>query len=84
MQIIPFATSARNLGFVISGDMSLDKHISNACRSESVDIRRISSIRQYLAVEATKTLVCAFVLSKLDYCNSLLSGCPLYILRRLL
>ena len=34
--------------------------------------------------EATKTLVivvCAFVLSKLDYCNSLLlSGCPLYLL----
>ena len=28
-------------------------------------------------------LVCAFVLSKLDYFNSLLSGGPLYILRRL-
>ena len=46
-------------------------------------IRRISSIRQYLTVEATTTLVCACVLSKLDYCNSLLSGCPLYFLRRL-
>ena len=34
-------------------------------------------------VEGTKTLVCALVLSKLDYCNSLLSGCPLNILRRL-
>ena len=36
-----------------------------------------------MTVEATKTLVCAFVLSKLDYCNSPLSGCPLCILRRL-
>ena len=63
--------------------MSLDKHNSNVCRSAYVKIRRINSIRQYLTVEATTTLVCAFVLSKLDYCNSLLSGCPIYILRRL-
>ena len=52
------------------------------CRSAHVEIRRISSIRQYLTVEATKTLVSVFVLSKLEYCNSLLSGCPLYNLRR--
>ena len=63
--------------------MSLDQHISNVCRSAYVEIRRISSIRQYLTVQATKTLVCAFVLAKLDYCNSLLPGCPLYILKRL-
>ena len=36
-------------------------------------IRRISSIRQYMTVEATKTLVCAYVPSKLN-CNFLLSG----------
>ena len=30
-----------------------------------------------------KTLVCSFVLSKLDCCNSLLSGCPPYLLSRL-
>ena len=63
----PFTSCACNLGFVISDDMSLDKYISNGCRSAYVEIRRIDSIRQYLTVEATKTLVCAFVLSKLDY-----------------
>ena len=56
---------------------SLNKHISNVCRSTYVEIRRISSVK------TTETLVCAFVLFKLDYCHSLLSGCPLYILRRL-
>ena len=63
--------------------MSLNKFISNAYHSADMEIRRISFIRQYPTFEATKTLLCAFVLSKLDYCNSLLSGCPLYILRRL-
>ena len=33
--------------------------------------KRISSIRQYLT-EATKTVVISFILSRLDYCNSLL------------
>ena len=56
---------------------SLNKHISNVCRSTYVEIRRISSVK------TIETLVCAFVLFKLDYCHSLLSGCPLYILRRL-
>ena len=57
--------------------------MQSPCRSVYVEPRRISSIRQYLTVEATKILVCAFVLSKLDYCNSLLFGCPHYLLGRL-
>ena len=44
---------------------------------------RISSIRHYLSVQATKTLVSAFVLSRLDYCKSLLSGYPQYLINRL-
>ena len=63
--------------------MTLDKHISAVCRSACVEIRRIISIYEYLTAEATKTFVCPFVLSKLDYCNSLLSGCPLDLLSRL-
>ena len=47
------------------------------------ELRRINSTRHYLSVQATKTLVSAFVFSRLDYCNSLLSGCPQYLLNRL-
>ena len=52
----------------------MEKHVTNICRSAYIEIRRISNIRHYLTIDATKTLLCAFVLSKLDYCNSLLSG----------
>ena len=37
----------------------------------------------FLSTDATKTLVSAFVLSRLDYCNSLLFGCPQYLLNKL-
>ena len=52
-------------------------HVANVCKSSYIQLRQISSIRQYLTTDATKTLVCAFILSRLDYCNSLLAGCPI-------
>ena len=36
-----------------------------------------------MSTDATKTLVSEFVLSRLDYCNSLLFGCPQYLLNKL-
>ena len=40
---------------------------------------RISNIYHYLTTDATKTFLSAFVLSKLDYCNSLLLGSPKHL-----
>ena len=40
----------------------------------------ISSIRHLLSIDATKTLLSAFVLPKLHYCNSLFYGSPMYML----
>ena len=40
------------------------------------ELRRISSIRNYLTEDATKTLVTSCILSRLDYCNCLLMGTP--------
>ena len=80
---ISFSSSARNLGFYVTEDMSLELQIKHICRSAYCELRRISSIRHFLSVDATKMLLSAFVLSKLDYCNSLLSGCPQYLLHKL-
>ena len=47
------------------------------------EIRHISSTRHLLTTQATQTLVCSLVLCRLDYWNSLLSGCPQYLLDKL-
>ena len=48
------------------------KHIDHISRSADLEIRRISSIRHLMTTKATAQLRCSFILSRLDYCNSLL------------
>ena len=56
---------------------SLRKNISiSSAKLLSCLVRRISTIRHYLTDDATKTLVVSLVLSRIDYCNSLLAGLP--------
>ena len=80
---IPVSSFARNLGVYLDNNLSLDKQVSSICKAAYLHLRRISCIRQHLTNEAANTLVCAFVLSRLDYCNSLLSSLPQYQLDRL-
>ena len=76
---ISFSSSAKNLGFYIRDDMSVELHIKNICQVAYPELHRISTIWHLLSVDSTKTLVSAFVLSRLDYYNSLLSGCPKHL-----
>ena len=81
---VPFSPSVRSLGVVLDQTLSFKQHVLSICRVAYLELRRISTIRQYLSVDATKTLICAFVLSRFDYCNSLLAGIPKYQLDRLI
>ena len=80
---IKFSPSVRNLGVTLDSTLSLHQHVMNVCRVVYLELRRISSIRNLLSVDAVKTLVCSLVLSCLDYCNSLLVGLPQYLIKRL-
>ena len=68
--------SVRNLGVIFDNKLSMKQKVSKICQSAYLELRRISSFRHVLTADATKTLVTALVLSRLDYCNSLLSGIP--------
>ena len=80
---ILFSLQAKHLGVTLTNNLSMQKHVTNICRSAYIEIRRISNIRHYLTIDATNTVLCAFVLSKSDYCNSLLSGSPKHLLDKL-
>ena len=76
---IKFANAVRNLAVCLDPTLSFQQQISSVCRICYLELRRISAIRHYLSEDVTKILLCAFVLSRLDYCNSRLAGCLKYL-----
>ena len=69
---IPFKQSVKNLGFTLDCHLTMNAHVSNVARTCYFELRRLASIRRFLTSTATATLLSAFVLSRIDYCNSLL------------
>ena len=71
---IPSKLSAKNLGFTLNCHLTMNEHVSNISRTRYSELRRLAPIRRFLTSIATATLVSAFVLSRIDYCISLLFG----------
>ena len=71
---IPFKQSVKNLGFTLDCHLIMNAHVSNIARTCYFKLHRLASICILLTSTATATLVSAFVLSRIDYCNSLLFG----------
>ena len=64
----------KNLVFTIDCHLVINAHVSNIIRTCYYELRRFAYIRRFLTSTATATLVSVFVLSRIDYCNSLLFG----------
>ena len=73
---ILFSDKVRSLGFILDSNLTMKQHIIKICQIAYYELKRISSIRRYLTEDAAKQLVTSCVLSRLDYCNSLLMGTP--------
>ena len=66
----------RNLGVYVDGELSMTDHIKKLSRSCFFQLRQLRTIRRSLFKEATRLLLHAFVVSRLDYCNALFTGLP--------
>ena len=73
---IPFCQSVRNLGFYLDETLSMDAHIKYLCHILFCQLHRIEKIRSFLSTDAANKLAVSFILSRLDYFNSLLAGLP--------
>ena len=71
---IPFKQSVKNLGFTLDRYLTMNAHVSNTAQTYYIELRRLASIRRFRTSTATATLISAFLLSRIDYCNSLLFG----------
>ena len=80
---VEFSTTVKDLGVVLDSQLTMADHIAALSRSCFFYIRQLRSIRKSLTTDAMKTLVYAFVSSRIDYCNSILAGVSGQLLQRL-
>ncbi|XP_063813349.1 uncharacterized protein LOC135051115, partial [Pseudophryne corroboree] len=66
----------RCLGVILDSDLSFVPHIQSVSRSCYMHLKNISKIRPYLTQDTAETLIHALIISRIDYCNSLLTGLP--------
>ena len=66
--------TVRILGVTLDDQLSFSDHIAATARSCRFQLYNIRKIRPFLTEKATQLLIQATVISRLDYCNSLLAG----------
>ncbi|MCK5882742.1 MAG: hypothetical protein KAG61_03570, partial [Bacteriovoracaceae bacterium] len=71
--IIP-SKQVRNLGVIFDNHITMEAHVNNILRSSYINIQNIGRIRKYLTEDAAKSLIHAYIMSKIDYGNTLLYG----------
>ena len=70
---IPFKLT-EEFGFTLECHLTMNAHVSTISQTCYFELNRLASISRFLTCTATARLVPAFVLSRIDYCNSLLFG----------
>ena len=72
--LVEIVEYVRNLGYYMDKELKSKIHINKIVSSCTYVLRNIARVQHHLTHDATKTLVQALVLSKMDYCNSLILG----------
>ena len=80
---VKFCPSLRNLRVTLDSTLSLHQNVLNVCRGAFLELRCINSLRNFQTTDAVKTVVCSQVVSRIDYCNSLLAGLKQCLLNNL-
>jgi len=73
---IQASDETRSLGVIVQSDLSFKRHVQAVSRSSFFQLRQLRNVRHSVDSETAATLIHAFVSSRLDYCNSLLSRAP--------
>ena len=79
LEIVPSST-VRDLGVYLDSSLDMRVHISKIVSAGFYRLRRLRQLRHVLNRERRQKLVSALILSRVDYCNSVLVGLPLNII----
>ncbi len=72
-----------NLGMIFDSALKFDKQINEIVRKSFFKLRMISKIKPFLSQKDLEKVIHAFIVSRLDYCNSLYYGTQNKVLDKL-
>ncbi len=73
----------RNLVVILETDLSFSSHVKAVTKSAYYHLKNIARIRCFVSSHDLEKLVHAFITSRVDYCNGLLTGLPKKTIRQL-
>ena len=73
----------KNLGIHFASDLASSSHVNALIQTMYLELRKIGKICHLINTDCATLLVSNLVISKLDYCNSLLAGLPSEKLKKL-
>ena len=77
---IVLSRSVRNLGFVIDNNLTCNEQIQTVIKNANFSLRNIAFIKKYLDDDSIKkTSYHNYIITRLDYCNSLYYELPAYV-----
>ena len=68
--------TVKNLGVIIDSDLNFSSHIKSITKSAYYHLKNISKLRDLMSSKDLEKLIHAFISSRVDYCNGLLTGLP--------
>jgi len=64
----------KSLGVLTDSTISFNQHVNKICKSSYYHIKALRHIRKLLSDDTARTVACAMVAERLDYCNAVLYG----------
>ncbi len=73
----------KNLGVILETDLNFSSHVKAVTKSAYYHLKNIARIRCFVSSQDLEKLVHAFITSRVDYCNGLLTSLPKKTIRQL-
>jgi len=74
--VVKSVETVRDFGVLLDSELTMKQHISHVVSIGYYHLRRLRQLRRHITQDAMKQLVCSLILSRIDYCNSVLIGLP--------